>query len=351
MLTDIFANRYADVVLWEEFGQKETRFLVQAFRILNEQLIRYYSQEGKIIEKNKRTWQIVHDKVSTELGFTELSPHWYQTQIFFQGQARPSANKFEIGKVCENFLLQQPHQGNTPDQHMKNRISFIELAYRTASEEIDRENDQDRRIFASNIPQNSLLRMRATGDPKEAMELVFEKRKNLFLNCVSELNTRFQQAGIKLSYHNGFVQISDDQFVEKNVKTPFWQIAGVPGFENIDTDMKEAIDRRDTGGRDPSFYAAKALESAIKIVSSKHGWTTGKEKGPHNYIDNLASKKNGEFIEKWESESLKQFFTNVRNPFGHGPGDGKMPELSPQQIDWSIEFCMTWIKSLITRIR
>lgn len=41
-------------------------------------------------------------------------------------------------------------------------------------------------------------------------------------------------------------------------------------------DVTEAIDRRDTGRRDPSFSAAKALESTIKIVSDEKGWTTQK---------------------------------------------------------------------------
>ena len=35
---------------------------------------------------------------------------------------------------------------------------------------------------------------------------------------------------------------------------------------------------------------------------------------------------------------------------GHGPGDEPMPELSPQQTDWAIEFCMSWTKSLIKQL-
>ena len=48
----------------------------------------------------------------------------------------------------------------------------------------------------------------------------------------------------------------------------------------------------------------------------------------HSFIDNLVSKSNGRFIEVWEGESLKYFFTNVRNPLGHGPGRKSIPELS-----------------------
>jgi hypothetical protein len=41
MLTDIFLNRYAGVPLWERFEEKDRRFLVQAFRIISEQLHLY----------------------------------------------------------------------------------------------------------------------------------------------------------------------------------------------------------------------------------------------------------------------------------------------------------------------
>ena len=113
--------------------------------------------------------------------------------------------------------------------------------------------------------------------------------------------------------------------------------------------MKEALDRRDTDARDPAFYAARALESALKIVSDEKEWTHGKEKGAHSYIDNLAAKRSA-FIADWEADALKHFFSKVRNPLGHGPGTGKMPELSRQQTDWAIEMSMVWIKNLIRRL-
>ena len=52
----------------------------------------------------------------------------------------------------------------------------------------------------------------------------------------------------------------------------------------------------------------------------------------------------------WEALSLKDFFTRVRNPLGHGPGDAPMLVLTPQQTNWAIEFCMSWIKSLVQRM-
>ena len=48
-----------------------------------------------------------------------------------------------------------------------------------------------------------------------------------------------------------------------------------PLAKNVDHDMKEAHDLRDTHGRDPAFQAAKALESAIKIISDEKQLSTG----------------------------------------------------------------------------
>jgi hypothetical protein len=135
----------------------------------------------------------------------------------------------------------------------------------------------------------------------------------------------------------------------QEVEAPFWALVAEPPWKNVDLDMKEALDQRDAGARDPAFYAARALESAIKIISDSKGWTHGREKGAHNFIDNLAS-QTARFVTPWEGETIKLFFSNVRNPMGHGPGSNEMIALTEHQTNWSIEFCMIWIKSLIRRI-
>ena len=64
----------------------------------------------------------------------------------------------------------------------------------------------------------------------------------------------------------------------------------------------------------------------------KSGLRTEKERGAHNYIDNL---KGGQLIETWEADALKAIFTNVRNPLGHGPGADTMPSLNDHQTNWA----------------
>ncbi len=114
-------------------------------------------------------------------------------------------------------------------------------------------------------------------------------------------------------------------------------------------DMKEAIHRRDTDSRDAAFYALKALESAIKVISDDRGWTKGSERGAANYVDNLVSSENGRFIDIWEADLLKKLFRDLRNPYGHGPGSSPQPSLTDQQERWVIENSIIWIKSLLSR--
>jgi len=171
-----------------------------------------------------------------------------------------------------------------------------------------------------------------------------------FRQSVEELNERFRRAGTQLNYHSGFIQVAADELVEQQVERPFWALVADPIWKNVDIDMKEALDRRDANDKDPAFYAARALESAIKIISDHKSWTHGGEKGAHNYIDNLGSAKSGPFIKEWERDALKQFFTEIRNPFGHGAGSDEMPELTLEQTNWAIETCMSWIKSLVQRM-
>ncbi|AHL36949.1 hypothetical protein CD58_29160 [Pseudomonas brassicacearum] len=102
------------------------------------------------------------------------------------------------------------------------------------------------------------------------------------------------------------------------------------------------------GGRDPSFYAARALESKSKIICDLKKWTTGNEKGVSDFLNHPENKVNGAFIESWERLSMRRFYSDVRNDLGHGPGS--MPNFTPQQIDQTIEFYMSWIKSSIKRL-
>ncbi|MBY4894667.1 hypothetical protein KUL25_18055 [Rhodobacteraceae bacterium N5(2021)] len=346
MLIDIFARRYEDRPLRESYEQHDNRLLVQAFRILSEDICPYY-KDGKEFPYGVTFWIDLHSQLSRELGVTELSPIWYSYNTKWNGKDHVQTGKHTMIHVCESWMLAPVSA--SPDVHIKERLSLVELGFRQKEEEITARNSSPITDAERLIASLSDSKLRVPGGPHAGARAWREAQTADFRKNVDELNTRLRQAGYRLNYHNGFIQIASDDLVQLEVETPFWQLISDPLWKNIDLDMKEALDRRDSDGRDPAFYAARALESAIKIVSERNGWTHCGEKGAHGLINNLASSKNG-FLEPWEGNVLKDFFTHVRNPFGHGPGGADMPELSRPQTQWAIEFSMSWIKNLILRL-
>lgn len=351
MLTDIFADRYLNRVIWTQFTATESKLLMQCFKLVADDVIPYYV-DGKESESAKPRWQSVHDRLSRELGVSELAPKWYSYQTVHMGKSHTMSGSWSIYQICKTFMTAQFSQANSADRFVKERLSFVELAFRTREEELVTDDpDHPAKLAVATLTQAFSHRgPTIPGDPRVAARARHKTKVQRFNDSVVELNERFRRAGAPLNYHNGFIQISRDELVEDQIAKPFWSAVSAPEWKNVDTDMKEALDRRDANDRDPALYAAKALESAIKIISDKKGWTHGGEKGAHSYIDNLGSTKNGHFIAAWEREALKAFFTAVRNPLGHGPGGEVMPELTMQQTDWAIETCMSWVKALIARL-
>ncbi len=353
MLTDIFSYRYLKHKVWEAYGEIEQRLLNQLTKIVTDALP-YYDSNGHEIELNKQKWKLLHDQLARELGIDELSPRYYSyTQKNITGIDIPVSGFWPWNYVCEQFIKAQFNpQQHTPDRFIKERISFIELAMRLRDEEISQLNSTlPNRILEAQmrtkIPQRGIS---IPGDPVEGVRAWNKKQNDMYLSQVDEINERFRRAGAPLTYHNGFIQVSSDEVIEKNIAKPFWALVSQKEWLNVDIDMKEALDRRDANDKDPAIFAAKALESAIKIISDLKGWTRGKENGASNYIDNLVSKTNGSYLAIWEGDMLKDYFRKVRNTLGHGPGSEPMPELSMNQTDWAIETAMSWIKTLIRRM-
>ncbi|MFH2060062.1 MAG: hypothetical protein ABIJ59_14325 [Pseudomonadota bacterium] len=353
MLTDIFAYRYLDHPIWQEYTEVEQRLLNQTFGIVKEALP-YYNSEGKEIEGNKTKWKSLHDQLTRELGVNELSKRYYSyTHKNGLGQEWPVQGFWGWDYVCEQFVKAQFPEGHRdPDRFIKERISFIELSMRLRGEEIKQLNARLPQVLA-----NAALRdkspsrgIRIPGSAVDGAKSWNQTQNSIFDAQVVELNERFRRARAPLSYHNGFIQVSMDEVIEQNIAKPFWDLVADPLWQNVDIDMKEALDRRDSNGKDPALFAAKALESTIKILSDSKSWSSGREKGASNYIDNLVSKANGRFLEVWEGDMLKDYFGKVRNPLGHGPGSEPMLVLSIPQTDWAIETAMSWVRTLIRRI-
>jgi len=226
-----------------------------------------------------------------------------------------------------------------PDSFIKLRLSLLELLFREAEA-----------MLREYAPKNDVaswwaLLQKRTSPPKSTVEDALVAT----MTAIIELNGRFKETGLQFEYHNGLIQRIDDQLTTSEIEKPFWTVVSDPKFGNVDSDMKEALDRRDSGKSDAAFHAIKALESVLKILSDDLGRTRMTEKGAADFVDNLVSSKHGRYIDTWEADAIKSIFRDIRNPLGHGSGNAQPLTLSPEQTTWVIEHAMSWIKSLLRR--
>lgn len=351
MLTDIFAYRYLEQPIWAQYTETEKRLLNQAFGIIKDALP-YYTSHGKENEQNKEKWKVLHDRLAREIGVNELSTRYYSyTQKNALGQECPVSGWFPWVDVCDRFVNARYTGQCDADRFIKERISFVELALRLRGEEVTLANSQlDAALAQAAHDAAPRQGLRVPGSIVDEVKAWNATMNSVFEGQIAELNERFRRAKAPLTYHNGFIQLAMDQQIERHIAKPFWDLIGTPLWKNVDIDMKEALDRRDSNDKDPAIFAAKALESAIKIVSDTKGWTRGTENGAAQYIDNLVSKANGSYLAVWEGEMLKDYFRKVRNSVGHGPGSEPMPELTLPQTDWAIETAMSWVRTLVRRM-
>lgn len=354
MLTDIFAYRYLRYPIWSSYSETERRLLNQTVG-LSKEIFPYYDENGKEIESNKIKWKGFHDRLARELGVTELAQRYYSfTQKNALGQDLPVSGCFGWDYVCGQFVNSVPPQNlSNPDSFIKERLSFIEIVMRVREDEIAAMNAQLPQALLQAKQRDASIRtsLRLPGNAVEGVKARNATINKLFQGQREELNERFRRAGCPLTYHNGFIQVSHDQIIEQQIAKPFWDLVSDPIWKNVDIDVKEALDRRDSNGKDPALFAAKALESAIKIVSDQCHMTRGCETGAAAFIDNLTSKVNGSYLADWEGLLLKEYFRKVRNTLGHGPGSEPMPALTAEQTDWAIESAMSWIRTIIRRLK
>ena len=356
MLTDIFGRRYADYPIWTEYTENERRLLVQSIGVAKD-VLPYYSPQGDAREEQKLKWQSIHDRLSRELGVAQLWQRYFTTTSTWGGAQHNVTHTNEWVSMCEMFATYNyvPHAHGTVDRYMKDRLSLIELVMRERQNEISEINrtleDRVREavLNSQRRPRPGVIRI--PGNPEAGLRAVNTAVNAAFNASVDELNVRFQQAGVPLSYHNGFIQVAKDEQIEKRVSKPFWDAVADPTWQNVAIHMNEALDRRDSGAGYAAWFACTALESAVKIISDLKGWTKGTERGAHNFIDNLVADRDGSrFIAPFEMEVLKSYFTHVRNQFGHGPGSQPMPNFTAAQTDWAIEFAMSWARTLVRRL-
>ncbi|MBU0726659.1 MAG: hypothetical protein KJ904_00330 [Alphaproteobacteria bacterium] len=298
---------------------------------------------------------IFYDRNDGAFVFTRHDSHqraFHQIGTMIFERAFPLVHNVE--NTCENCyttLCREIGVEEIMDRHTGTYYERHLISYRDACKEFI--GNVPNLALAHSCPAPKLLSIRLS-----LAELILRNvdnkarrgnRSDDFDLVLGELNERLKRLDFPFRYHGGVFQPAQDDLSEVELDTPFWSLVAAPVWKNVDDEMKDAFDARANNRDDAVFNASKALESTIKIISEKKGWSRGNEKGAANYVDNLVSAANGRFVETWEGEMLKAFFRDVRNPMGHGSGSGNRPNLNAHQTDWAIDFCIGWIKNLVRR--
>ena len=135
MLTDIFADRYSTVLIWDAVGEPERRLLVQGHRILIEQICPYYV-DGNESARGKAFWIDIHNRLSMELGLKSLSPTAYSYQTTSNGKPHTNTGLWTFNIVCENWMLKAFDDSVSADRFIKERLSLVEIGFRQRDGEI-----------------------------------------------------------------------------------------------------------------------------------------------------------------------------------------------------------------------
>ena len=321
MITDVLFKRYPERWLLGSGVPAELVTLIrQAALVMHQDVAPSFPDRDAL-------FMGAHKRLARELGAMELAP----------GHTSEEKCMHFLGELYD--LWNDAH--GDADRFLKRQLSLIELLFREAENRLrsTAPNGDIQRWF-------SLLQKRTAPKGRSSQEAALEA----LINGIEELNHRFKEAKLPFGYHNGIIQRIDDALTSVQIEAPFWSLVAAPKWRNVDSDMKEAVDRRDGGKGDAAFYALKALESSIKILSDDLNRTRATEKGAADYIDNLVAANPQRFIEVWESNVLKCLFRDLRNPQGHGAGSAAPLVLTPHQSTYVIEAAMAWVKSLVRRL-
>lgn len=172
--------------------------------------------------KNARYWEVMEAALSRELGVFELT------------------NDKTPDLRILNFLLDAPTE---------QALSVIELTFRG----IDKTRDSIR-----GWGRGKELR-RPAQEPEEAIE---------------ELNHRFREHSVGYQYESGEIIRLDDEFTHAEVVRPALAALAAPAFAAADDHFRAAHHHyRDGEGPHAMGEALKALESTLKVICDRRGWS------------------------------------------------------------------------------
>ncbi|WP_146618732.1 hypothetical protein [Rhodoplanes elegans] len=193
MLTDIFARRYGTLPLWKAFEEPSRRLLVQTFQLVTQ--IQPYYINGKESFEGKVFWGALHNLLARELGLQELSP---KTWGYWTPQKTWASGTYSMHSVCERWMLLNFDGSIAADQHIKERLSLVEIGFRMHEGTIGFKSHQTMAEAVKNderaLRKGFVTSMSCLDRAKASIDLMNQS----FNDAVNELNERFKHAGTHL---------------------------------------------------------------------------------------------------------------------------------------------------------
>ena len=207
MLTDIFFKRYSTPILYSgNVPPRCERFFAQAAHII-------FSDLTEALELKDGFFLNINNLLSREVGVSSL---------IGTGRLKES-----FGFLTEPYDLWDDAHGSS-DVFIKLRFSFIELVFRRADEMAIAVKNE-----SPSLSWGRQSRTIGAQTDRDAWSVALR-------GFTEELNTRLREAGLPLHYHNGFIQISEDDLSESEIREPFWDVVRDEKWVNVDRDIKEA---------------------------------------------------------------------------------------------------------------
>ena len=352
MITDIFFDRYEkNLEVRTALCANNTRFLNQAARILLEDALSTFSNLNIVDEwlatnvpSSEYALNDTYKRVCRELGIPRINnQQTNRDQVLsaiMNGEVNGASEDLVHGQLVVFSLLERLFAA------FEDLVSILQARIPERILQYEDQNKQFKKTLGGLA--DSMMALNQTKiDRLKSLLITLPTRKQ---NALDELNHRLSQAGLSFRYHLGKFQLSNSGIIESQIEVPFWRLLGAQEWKSAATDFQEALDLRDNGGRDPTAYAMRGLESIVKILCEKSGRVTGNERGFANWVDNLLRDLNGvRIIEKWERDLLVALNAQARNLHSHGPGAKPHPTKTLQQINFCILSSMLWAQNLIAR--
>ena len=339
MITNIFQSKG----IASELNKPANALFIQLMSIIKENSIAFIEKvdEYKYSDTADEYVRIISHSMKElciELGIRTLDKPEYKN----------FAGGFDAHRIFQNYIFDE-----TID--FKQKISLLEIIFRKSEDHLMKEI----RYIEDNIPiyKEKSQQLKALSRDKKVNYYNIDEEKlkkaEKQLSCKKkaldairqEINYRLKKHKVPLTYHNGFFHKDTAPLIEDRLIAPLWQLLSDVKYKNVETELLDAFNLYEKRGRDPALYAAKALESMIKITCKEQQISKGTETTANHYVITLY---NHRIIIDHEKEELTSMF-RIRNSHAHGSGDEIIPQLTMEQELRFLHSCMIWIYTLSKR--